>query len=271
MSELNSKVVAGMWATRYIVSGDVAGATLLVFDYFLTLEMEISYIWKWRLGLLDVLYLITRYLPIANIVLMYKYDEVITSVPFSPTADSPSCPVIFATNGWLCLIGIALAEIVLALRTWALWGKHKHLTYFLPAIFVICWVISFVILGRYLVTLPRYPTCGQIAGDTSSFIVALILILVFEAAILGLTILHAKYNSKLHWSPIQKVIYRDGMMYYIFLLGISIVNISLLATKSFYANLLFNTERIAHSIFAGRIVLHIREEMLKEKDRYYIY
>ncbi|KAF8997465.1 hypothetical protein BDQ17DRAFT_1363170 [Cyathus striatus] len=268
MPELNSQVVAGMWATRYVVCGDLAGATLLIFDYFLTLRMEISYIWKSqsRLSLLDILYLVTRYLPIANLVLTYKYDIAFTS----PTTDSHSCPVIFAANGWLSLVGVALAEIVLSLRTWALWGKDRRVLYTLSASFIISWIVSFVILGRFLVTLSRYPICGQISGGHSSFIVVFTMIFALEAVILGLTVLHALRNRKMCWSSTQKVIYRDGIMYCTFLLAISIINIFLLATKSSYANLLFNTERMTHSIFVGRIILHIREEMSTERDQYYI-
>jgi len=62
-------------------------------------------------------------------------------------------------------------------------------------------------------------------------------------------------------SQFYRVVYSDGIIYYIYLFGLSLFNtIIILKLPSDYVNLLVMMERVIHSVLACRVVLHIREQ-----------
>lgn len=50
-------------SARVVTSFDVLGVTIFVYDYFLTLGMEVEFVWSSKWGFMKVLYLLQRYLP----------------------------------------------------------------------------------------------------------------------------------------------------------------------------------------------------------------
>jgi len=62
-------------------------------------------------------------------------------------------------------------------------------------------------------------------------------------------------------SALIKVVYRDGVVYYLFLFGLSFINILLVIFLPLpYQHLLMTPERMLHSMFASRVILHIRAQ-----------
>jgi len=60
---------------------------------------------------------------------------------------------------------------------------------------------------------------------------------------------------------LSKVVYREGLIYYLFLFGLSLVNVvTLLCLSHEYMNLLIALERVMYSILTCRAILHIREQ-----------
>jgi len=82
---------------------NVATVCLWVYDYMLTLELEVSLFWKapWKLS--KVLFLFTRYLPFATMGLLLYHQ-------FEPTISQTTCVLTYRVASWMISISICLTE-----------------------------------------------------------------------------------------------------------------------------------------------------------------
>ncbi|KLO17483.1 hypothetical protein SCHPADRAFT_900578 [Schizopora paradoxa] len=106
----------------------VASLALMVYDYLLTLPDEIQYIWTARRtssgGM--TLYLLTRYLNFfdATILTIFLFDRRLSTQP-------NTCSSVYQATAWFELVGITVAEVILFLRTYAIWGQSRKILYFI--------------------------------------------------------------------------------------------------------------------------------------------
>ncbi|KAF8636829.1 hypothetical protein AX17_003236 [Amanita inopinata Kibby_2008] len=107
----------------------LASMAVFVFDYLLTLPLEVDYVWKSRFNVVNTLYFITRYLPFIDVSIAL-YQQFQTSL--SPEA----CLQANKAFGWLYVIGFSVGEIILSLRTWAVCGMDRRLTVAFPVIYL---------------------------------------------------------------------------------------------------------------------------------------
>ncbi|KAG1844154.1 hypothetical protein F4604DRAFT_1980311 [Suillus subluteus] len=97
------------------------GHTLLVYDYFLTLEDEVYYIWNHPWTVVKVMFLINRY---GNLIgqTFIQLEE----VGFLSHGSQVFCQrFAFATACFMALSAESIHIIVL-MRTWAIWGTQKR-------------------------------------------------------------------------------------------------------------------------------------------------
>ncbi|KAJ7595376.1 hypothetical protein C8J56DRAFT_922178 [Mycena floridula] len=88
-----------------IVKVRTCSLSVLVYDSLLTMEAEVRLIWRGKMGFGTLLYVMARYLTFVDVplVLFCKYSQRTTA------------------------IGIAAAETILVLRTWAMWGRNMRI------------------------------------------------------------------------------------------------------------------------------------------------
>ncbi|KAJ3500461.1 hypothetical protein NLJ89_g9784 [Agrocybe chaxingu] len=95
--------------------------------------------------------------------------------------------------------------------------------------------------------------CFKLAGNDIGLItVACILLLIWDAAIKAY-----RYRGNL---ALYRVVYSEGIIYYFYLFGFSVVNIALLrlgAVDTSYSFMLTSMSRVFHSRLTSRILLHI--------------
>ncbi|THH18065.1 hypothetical protein EW146_g2864 [Bondarzewia mesenterica] len=78
--------------------------------------------------------------------------------------------------------------------------------------------------------------------------------------ILALTLVKGIPQYRQSNSPLIISLYRDGIMYYIYLFVLSVINVTVLLTAPReYANLLSLLQRVLHSVLSSRILLHLRQ------------
>ncbi|KAF9448157.1 hypothetical protein P691DRAFT_801270 [Macrolepiota fuliginosa MF-IS2] len=233
----------------------------MALDWLLTFELEVSLIWKARWNTSKILYLLARYLPfIDTSVVMYHQ--------FGNALPVTVCKITYEYAAWMFIVGMACAELILTLRTWAVWEKDKRLTYGLPVLFGATWMTGFFIMGFYLRSTihqasPVPQVLGCIVRDTSAILSACyILLMAYDACILflmiirGISVFRSGGDSRF-----MRVVYRDGIIYYIYLFGLSLFNtVVILKLPSDYVNLLVMVERVMHSVLACRVILHIRHQ-----------
>ncbi|KAF9444125.1 hypothetical protein P691DRAFT_763673 [Macrolepiota fuliginosa MF-IS2] len=69
LSPQAQQLIAGIGPHRNVQSLTISSMVLVTFDWFLTFDMEVSYIWQAQWGLIKVLYILSRYTTLAHVAL----------------------------------------------------------------------------------------------------------------------------------------------------------------------------------------------------------
>jgi len=238
--------------------------TLLFWDYILTISAEYQLIWRADWSYTKIIYLVTRYLPIINVYFLV-YNQMIQDV--SPE----TCHSYYWVVTWIIFLAVECGEIILAVRTWAVWAQNKWLGGFLALVLLGTIVVSCTTLTLYLKSLtfgpPPYPGFrGCLITHISTVLVAnFISLTVLDSIVLMLMVLSAlrSYRAGLN-NQLMNVIHRDGVMFYVYLLILAIANVVVIyALPISLANLLTPWQSCLCSIFTSRIILNIRSEAKK--------
>jgi len=163
-------------------------------------------------------------------------------------------------------VGVGIAEIILAMRTWVIWSRDRRVALGLGLLLVLLWIPVFFFLNEALSSLvftvpPKLNTPGCfLASQKNILYVVFILIMIFETVILTLTLIKGLEHFKKASSPLVTVLYRDGMLNYVYLFILSIINLAVITSAPHgYTTLLTAMQRVVHSILSGRILLHLRQ------------
>jgi len=246
---------------------DVAPLSLVAYDWFMTLEPEVSLVWPSKWGIIKVLYFLTRYLPFVDISLVPVYRT-------NRNIAVSTCITLYVTDSLFNVSGIIIAELILAIRTWALWKRSKRvgivivvlaISAIIPA-YVICW--EWMRESNLVYTVDPTVGCTQTNGSP---IIAIdfILIIIWESAVLGLTLFSGLPSFRVdRGRSLLSVAYRDGVLFYIYLLAFSIVNITVvIAAPRLLAGILTTMQRAVHSCLSARVILNLREVERRELDQ----
>ncbi|KAJ3877819.1 hypothetical protein F5051DRAFT_373848 [Lentinula edodes] len=227
------------------------------------LPAEIKFVWNTKLRPLNVLYILQRYMPFIDTIAFASTASLVR--PMNPD----TCRVLVNISGWMSLAGIALTEVVLTVRTWALWENDSRLSFGLPIFFVCCWAPSFYILNVFLQTQTFIPSpfpqefgCTYLGGQ-SVFYLCWVLLTVYEAGMLLLMLIPAiKSFRSGRWFALTRIVYRDGITYYIVLFAWSAMNVVTIILLSHTAlETLFNSyQRVIHTVLTSRAILHMRRQ-----------
>ncbi|KAJ8074755.1 hypothetical protein PM082_019080 [Marasmius tenuissimus] len=237
-----------------------AGSALFFFDYILTVANEAKFLSRSsrRPSLGTGPFIVCRYGALVMAVLA------VSPVRSNPTVDS----VVTV----LRLTSIVSSEIILALRTWAIWSRNRKILYYLVTIAVCAVTTVAVIIGKALITNQIRPLitpeltylCSATLSDIkNAFIVPYILTITYEIVTLALSLYRiTKWRQSIPENiraPLLDNLWRDGVVYFTFMLLLNFMNIGIVLQsqapqlRSGGANL----QAILHSIMACRIVLHL--------------
>ncbi|KAH8828985.1 hypothetical protein DL96DRAFT_1814276 [Flagelloscypha sp. PMI_526] len=259
--------------TKVVNSGMVllmiqsSALTILVYDWILTLEKEIAFVWpsKWSLG--KTLYFLTKYPAIVDAFISISRRWV-------PNKDAPAqCPIPFHLDAWLVTLGMHVAELILVLRTWAICGRNKWVLrglLFFQMLILIYNCISLEIFVRSIVwlgpELPGVNGCLIISAPGKRyFSIAYINIAVFEFCIFVMTMVVCYRKERKTGPRLFYIVWRDGLIFFLLIFMVSTLNVVIMTTITHqYAICLTLFQRVFHSIATGRILLHMREEVDKK-------
>ncbi|KAF9000998.1 hypothetical protein BDQ17DRAFT_1410107 [Cyathus striatus] len=230
---------------------NVSTLAILIFEYIITFELEVKFIWKspWTFG--KVLYLAVRYIPFID-------GSINILRRFIPYSSPQLCHNLFNAITWLILIGMSTAEVIFTLRTWAVWGRKKWLAYFLSVYYITSWTGTFIAAGISVNTLEfgaqQYIARGCLVtgGNPSLLWVDWTLLFLYDFVLMVLMLIPAfkafKQNGK---SDMTKIVLRDV---------VSSANLVVIrALSSDYFDVILELGRVIHSVLACRVVLHTRE------------
>ncbi|KAJ6570126.1 hypothetical protein DFH09DRAFT_1154092 [Mycena vulgaris] len=222
-----------------------------VFDYLLSLELEVSLVWGSKWSLSKILYMCSRYPPFIDVPLVLWCT-------CSPT----DCFPVYTASSWGTFFGIATAEAILVLRTYALMGCNDRVLVLLVIQYVVCSdsylsVLKLIGLTKYSVGPPPLPIVVgcSLADGSVILVVAFICALFMETVLMVCTIWVGVKRFRHSPNPLIHTVVSGR--YYVFL--ISVGNLAVLIWGPVELVDLFNTFlRVMHSVLSTRIVLHVR-------------
>ncbi|TDL23385.1 hypothetical protein BD410DRAFT_787192 [Rickenella mellea] len=236
----------------------VAALTLLVWDYLITLSDEVTLVWPSRWRIPKYLFFINRYLAIT--------DPMMLSYILIFATDPKVCVAGFRTLGGFATTGFLVAQLILVMRTFAVWGsKWNKYTYgfiaiFLCAVGVDLWAVHSYLLG---VTSTGVPTKGM-TGCALHFAnrnawITFLLVMLDESTFVILLSIKAWQHFQNGRSRLMVGMYNDGLLHFACILASSIANlITVVVAPVELHSFLIVVQRVMHSVLCNRVLLHIR-------------
>ncbi|KAJ3510040.1 hypothetical protein NLJ89_g4895 [Agrocybe chaxingu] len=182
---------------------DIAACTVFVWDYLLTLGMEVQYVWPGRWTIIKAVYLLQRYLPFIDT--LWIALHVIFGANLSPT----TCTHLNAVGrSLMCLV-------ILTFRAWAVWDRNRVLGIILQILFAACFLPTAPILYVFLKSVdfidlpPPTEGCVPVAGKRI-IIVNWALLLAWDTFILVLMAIPAFQAFRFkNNSPLYRAVYTE--------------------------------------------------------------
>ncbi|PFH47031.1 hypothetical protein AMATHDRAFT_68553 [Amanita thiersii Skay4041] len=288
----NTQVTAFQDA-RITSYAEVAGLTLLLYDHFLMLDGEVKYIWPSRLSLVTFLYYVSKYscfLYVLIICFRKSYPPrsalhiMSRGIPgtYLPTSILHThCRGITILAGWTHIVGLSAAEGILATKAWAVWAESKKMRILIMIAFFVFLTASYPFLELFVESLrfdiepsllddSNMKGCIAIAVDPRYNIIDWVILMVFDAFVTLLLVFRGLQAYGLGGnSELFRVIYRDGLIFYILATAVSLVTAVLMSSlSSGLVLLLLFPSRVLHVNLTSRIVLRTRQLIEQSVHRF---
>ncbi|EAU85194.2 hypothetical protein CC1G_06210 [Coprinopsis cinerea okayama7 len=144
---------------------NLASTVILFYEHAITIGEEWNSIWTQRWTISKVLYILMKYTAFVQAALILWQLGVVNE-------DGKACTLSFKIMGWLFVIGTGLGEMLLSIRTWAVWKKPRMMGYLLALFWCGVWGAIFAIMGVFLKTVrfdpnpdSPFPGCYISHGD----------------------------------------------------------------------------------------------------------
>lgn len=235
--------------------------TLLVYDYTLTFQQEVELVWKGRWGLGTVLFVFNRYSP---------FVESVVSISIRFFFPSPQmCEKLTAVLTWFIVLGLLTSESILMLRTYAIWNRSRKALWILLVTGTLVSALGVTFTEMELRSIkwkhaPDGKGCHISEAGTIIFL-AYISLLVCETTIAAMTAIKAVSHLRRSNSDFVVTLYRDGFLFYLYCIGISLLNIVLTVTGPRLVNWLATLQHIIHSICCSRVLFFIFRSQLRSE------
>jgi len=186
---------------------------------------------------------------------------------FDPELSPDSCRVVYQFANWTLTLGIHICQVVFLIRTYAIWDQKMPVLACLCVIQLVSIIVCLFLLMQSNETvtfgLSVFPTivpCIPTLGNNRLFIdfcVVSIVELNFLCALLVRGLSQWRRVS----SPLIHTLYRDGIVYFVILFLICLINATFLLKEfnSPYFYIASEHQRVFHSIFASRVIINVRK------------
>lgn len=233
---------------------EAASTAALLFDYCITFDSEVRWVWGRKWCIVRIAFVISRYVPIATFV-MYLYYTV-----KSPLGGIPKPGRYIAVTGTLNTLNAAAADVMLVARTQAFcgWGKGIITAIILCSTAVITVT---VIIINVVACKPGNAIQYGVEGEEHANIVSIAygLLMIYQLVLMSLT-LHKRFNFyRQESTPLVVTVYRDGVIYMLCIILASMINcIGIVVLPSPYTFIFYGPQSVVHSVLASRILFNLR-------------
>ncbi|KAF9220873.1 hypothetical protein BS17DRAFT_738391 [Gyrodon lividus] len=247
--------------------GIVAATAMLAYDYCITIEYEVRWVWGTTWTPTRVHFMVSRYLPFIAVTLA------IYSSRLGPGSAVDYCSPVGMTSMAVYYLCIILAEALLVLRTYAFWQRNKKLLVVMWTSGIICTIIG-IVVAEAAYQAPTDPVlkalnCAGVQNGGIATALQFAFLILFEAGMLCLNLLaYRKMKLSSASGHIVHTLYRDGVLYMAAILLFSVVNVIVTLTASTeFTDILNSPQVIIHSVLASRIFFNLRETNYQEHQR----
>ncbi|KAF8988949.1 hypothetical protein BDQ17DRAFT_1334361 [Cyathus striatus] len=190
MSNYSTLTDVTLTLKRLQIVSVLSSLSLFLYDYFVTLQLEVKFIWTAPWRFMKITYLMTRYFPIVDTSLALIGH-------LCPHLSAKDCHNLLSITVWINIVGMSIAEAVMSIKT-ARFNSQG-------------------LISRGCIFTEKISTLVSIEWA---------LLLVYNIVVMAFMLIPAidifKKNGR---SQLTKVMYRDGIIYYIFLIILSLANL----------------------------------------------
>ncbi|KAJ7511231.1 hypothetical protein B0H11DRAFT_1954489 [Mycena galericulata] len=240
---------------------DVGMLTALTYDTLLNIDQEYRFVWKYPWSPVKCLYLWARYSPFIDTALAVHIRTQLF-------VDPAMCRIVTSFVRIFAVVGTIITELILTIRTYALYEKSQSLLIFLTVMWFAIGGVNIWALVKWtdsLTVVPMSPTNScDLDSLTNIGTVCYITLLFGETVVVLLTIwkgIHTFWLSRSVYrhSQLLTTFYRDGIMFYLAIFVILVVDVSL--ENETFEGLKFIADsplRVMQSVLSCHLVLHAR-------------
>nr|GAT48262.1 predicted protein [Mycena chlorophos] len=255
--------------------------TLLIHDYFLTLEAEVVRFWqrKNRLTAPTILFFCNRYISLVGnvpVVVMYFWYS-----PVSPRKTEVCHQLETYHEFYLCISQVIVA-LILIVRTYALYGRSRRILLFFA--FLIPTTLALALFGILrslhapdkVGSVSIYLGCVSPKGRVQSegFLIAWGSLAVFDTVIFGMTMwwtlmegfwgtMREGVRREMKGIYAMRIFVRDGAVYFIVIILFSIANLITFGLNDPYSRGIASVfGNIVSSVMISRLMLNLRDPAL---------
>ncbi|KAJ7058366.1 hypothetical protein C8F01DRAFT_1147999 [Mycena amicta] len=226
--EITPEVALSWYRLQTVKYVNVASMAILVFDYSLTFDLEVSLIWPSRLSISKTLFLLARYTPFFDVPIGL-YFVLGSNIPLT------ACFNLNVASTTMSVFGIAIGEAILVLRTFALSERSRRVLLIFGSIYGTAVLACIILVSLFLRSMifsppifPLIPGCNETGGAFILVGIAFILLLLNETALMAYTLFLGWRKYRHFRNPFVVTLYRDGITYFIFLTLGSATNFAIL-------------------------------------------
>ncbi|KAF9564908.1 hypothetical protein CPC08DRAFT_219776 [Agrocybe pediades] len=268
MSDQNALFITILRQLALVTYVEAGAIAIFVFDYLITLGMEINLVWFSRWSFVKALYFFQRYSPFFDSFVPWIYRQ-------TAAHTGRECSKITYAFIAMNMVGITASELLMGIRVWSIWSHNNTLRYLVPAFFVVVWIPSCVGTYFFAASLtfsenPPYPTFAGclVTGANAIYIipswVSYIAWDTFSLVLVMVPGIRASRAGTL--SGLSHVVYREGSFYYIIFFAMSVMNIIIYTTiQDATRAIITSLVRYLRTMLASRALLHMREQAYVEE------
>ncbi|KIK54483.1 hypothetical protein GYMLUDRAFT_264583 [Collybiopsis luxurians FD-317 M1] len=232
-------------------AGLIHSASLQVYDYFCTLDREVELIWSNPSTLASWMFFLNRYLPFFDTFLNIV-------VNFSTSLSAEQCLIQTKIVIWFMFVGMVISEVILMLRTYAVWERRKSILLFFAILTLTIMVPSIVFTWKEADSLRFVSINGCHATEASNIIfLAYCLLAGYETILAVFIVIKAFQHLRQTRDPWVAKLYKDGILFYFFLLALSCGNILSSVVAPILGPWLETPQRVVHSLLCNRVLFFI--------------
>ncbi|KAH8119517.1 hypothetical protein DFH11DRAFT_450961 [Phellopilus nigrolimitatus] len=241
-------------ATRYVTA---VGLVFMLYDHLLTFQDEVNLVWTAKPSFAKKLFLLNRYVvPISQVMtasFMNHFGESLLS--------DDDCKMFLCVTFILGILSVGCANVLVILRVITLWERDRRVVKLMGIGFLFCFTptlcLTIIVLSKAYVgfvyvehvhmcvstvkapELPGVWACSvrlflliSRAPTSPATLVACLLSncslfrkMVFEVLVLACVVFNAIGRPRLQDTPLRRVLYRDGLFFFVFLSTLRTINL----------------------------------------------